>query len=231
MTDPVVAFLPCRAGSERVKNKNTRTFAGVEGGLLSIKLRQLDRSADIDSIVFSTNDEVAIGIAEAMSFSKPIHIHRRSDALATSLTSTDDVILHALDLIREGAILWTHVTSPFVTGAHYDEAIAAYRRELNGGWDSLMSVTARRGFLWRKDGPVNYDRNVEKWPRTQTLEPLYEVNSAIFLCAADLMRTRSDRIGARPWLHELDHMQSTDIDWEEDFVIAELLAPTVDMGL
>lgn len=34
-------FLPTRKGSERVQNKNTRTFAGIEGGLLKLKLNQL----------------------------------------------------------------------------------------------------------------------------------------------------------------------------------------------
>jgi CMP-N-acetylneuraminic acid synthetase len=31
-------FLPCRSGSERVPEKNTKPFAEVEGGLLTIKL-------------------------------------------------------------------------------------------------------------------------------------------------------------------------------------------------
>ena len=33
-------FLPCRAGSERVKRKNTRRFAGVGGGLLRFRGRR-----------------------------------------------------------------------------------------------------------------------------------------------------------------------------------------------
>lgn len=30
----VHVFLPCRKGSERIPNKNTKDFAGVKGGLL-----------------------------------------------------------------------------------------------------------------------------------------------------------------------------------------------------
>ena len=41
MTTKVAFFLPTRKGSERVKNKNTRTFAGIEGGLMANKIRQL----------------------------------------------------------------------------------------------------------------------------------------------------------------------------------------------
>lgn len=41
MSDKVAFFLPTRKGSERVKNKNTRPFAGDEGGLVEIKIKQL----------------------------------------------------------------------------------------------------------------------------------------------------------------------------------------------
>ena len=41
----VVVFLPCRAGSTRVPEKNTRPFAGHGGGLLGVKLDQLERLA------------------------------------------------------------------------------------------------------------------------------------------------------------------------------------------
>ena len=32
----IAFFLPARKGSQRVKNKNTRTFAGIEGELIRI---------------------------------------------------------------------------------------------------------------------------------------------------------------------------------------------------
>ena len=43
-----------RAGSERVPNKNTKTFSGVKGGLCKIKLEQLINCSLIDSILVST---------------------------------------------------------------------------------------------------------------------------------------------------------------------------------
>ena len=58
----VAFFLPARKGSQRVKNKNTRTFAGIEGGLLANKLRQLIATERIDEIILSTNDEECLRI-------------------------------------------------------------------------------------------------------------------------------------------------------------------------
>ena len=34
MGNKIAFFLPTRKGSERVRNKNTRPFAGIEGGLI-----------------------------------------------------------------------------------------------------------------------------------------------------------------------------------------------------
>ena len=41
MSEKIAFFLPTRKGSERVKSKNTRPFAGIEGGLVENKIKQL----------------------------------------------------------------------------------------------------------------------------------------------------------------------------------------------
>lgn len=219
----ISVFLPCRAGSERVPHKNTRTFAGIEGGLLKIKLQQLIACNAIDTIVLSTNDEEVIQLAETVSSDK-IKIDKRPEHLATSNTSTDDLVKYVPSIISEGAVLWTHVTSPFIDGKIYEEAINTYKEVLSKGEnDSLMSVTALRTFIWNKEGAINYDRNKEKWPRTQTIEPLYEINSGIFLADIDIYKNLQDRIGKKPFLFENNDIDSFDIDWEEDFFIAEAI--------
>jgi hypothetical protein len=63
-----------------------------------------------------------------------------------------------------------------------------------------MSVTELRSILW---SVVNYDRRQEKWPRTQTLEPVFVVDSAAFIKDVGLMRQLGDRVGGRPVLLEM----------------------------
>ncbi len=218
------AFLPCRSGSERVKKKNTREFCGIEGGLTRIKLQQLARVPELASIIVSTNDPDVVDIARvvAAETGAAIDIIDRPEHLGTSQTRTDDLILYAAEIAPAGALLWTHTTSPFCRAELYSRAIAAHAEGLAAGThDSLMSVSPIRSFVWTADGPLNYDRAKEKWPRTQTLPILYEINSAVFLCDRDLMRRHGDRIAAKPVLFEMDHVDSLEIDWEEDFAFAE----------
>lgn len=221
---PIVAFLPCRRGSERVKEKNTRTFAGIEGGLTRIKMEQLLNCSEINAIVVSTDDSKVAGICQdlAKDSSKPVSILERPAHLASSDTSTDDLIRYIPEIIPSGIVLWTHTTSPFVDSSVYAEAIHLYREKAGlGFYDSLMTVTKIQKFIWNQEGAINYDRAQEKWPRTQTLPVLYEVNSAIFLAPIAVYTQQFDRIGQKVCLFELTPAQAMDIDWEEDFKLAE----------
>lgn len=217
----VIAFLPMRKGSQRVKNKNIKDFSGIKGGLTFIKISQLLKSQKIDKIIVSTNDEEVKNIALSFKNEKII-IDDRPEYLASSETSTDDLIRYVPNIIDSGIVLWTHVTSPFVTEKLYDEMIDNYLQNLEQ-FDSLMSVTKIQKFIWDKEKPLNYVKSKEKWPRTQTIEPIYEINSGAFIADIEVYKSLNDRVGSRPYLYELSNKEAFDIDWEDDFEIAEIL--------
>lgn len=218
----VRVFLPCRKGSERVKKKNIKPFAGYEYGLIEIKLRQLLSVDLIEEVVLSTNDDEILDYAATLNDVK-LRLHKRSEELSSSSTSTDELVALALSLIPEGDILWTHVTSPFLNSDLYSEIIKRYNMALSEGFDSLMTTTVIHGFIWNDKGPMNYDRGIEKWPRTQTIAPVHEINSGVFLNSAENYRNHNDRIGLKPFLFPLDKIHGFDIDWEEDFRIAQVM--------
>ena len=219
---PVNVFLPCRKGSERVPKKNIRPFAQFQHGLIEIKLKQLIEAQHIHQIYLSTNDEEILDYAASLNEPK-IALHKRAEELSSSQTSTDQLVAHALELIQQGEILWTHVTSPFLSARVYDQIIETYFKEKQNGYDSTMTTNLIHSFLWNQNGPINYDRTQEKWPRTQTLEPVHEINSAIFLANAQTYKTLDDRIGSKPYLYPLDKIQGFDIDWKDNFQIAQAI--------
>lgn len=86
-----------------------------------------------------------------------------------------------------------------------------------------MGVTELRNFLLNKEGKlINNTTNIP-WPRTQDLEPLYEINHTMFLAKREVYIEQKNRIGQKPLLHVMDEFHSKDIDWEEDFIIAEIM--------
>ena len=176
----ITAFLPCRKGSQRIPNKNVKTFGEVPGGLLSIKLRQLVACDAIDEVVVSSNDARVLQFVEDLESSK-LRIDERPDELGSSSTTTDELIAYVPSIITSGNILWTHVTSPFITSSDYSRIINTYFEKLSLGFDSLMTVQKHRGFFWSESGPLNYRKEELKWPMTQNLSPIYEVDSGAFL--------------------------------------------------
>jgi CMP-N-acetylneuraminic acid synthetase len=222
--EKVNVFLPMRAGSERVPRKNTKTFAGIDGGLCKIKLEQLLTCDLVETIFISTDDPEVIKISNSFN-SKKIKIILRPDELASSSTSTDDLIRYVPDIMPDGHVLWTHVTSPFIGPSIYDQIIEKYLKNLIHH-DSLMTVTKLQKFIWNDGEPVNYDRRVEKWPRTQTIDPLWEVNSGAFIATKAIYKDSMDRIGSTPYLFQLSLETAFDIDWLPDFETAEAMYHT-----
>ena len=216
----ITAFLPCRKGSQRVPRKNIRKFAHYEYGLIELKINQLVNSKLIDSICLSTDDQDIINYVKSLN-NRKIKIDTRNESLCRSSTSTDDLINYVKELIPTGHIIWTHVTAPFFNKEDYDKAINSYKKAIQKGYDSLMTTTVLKTFLWYNKKPFNYDRSIEKWPRTQTLEPVHEINSSVFIANSKIYTSYNDRIGLNPFLYEIDKIKGFDIDLEEDFYIAE----------
>lgn len=218
----ISAFLPCRLGSERVKYKNTRPFGGEKESLIGIKLKQLLAVAEIDNIVVSSDDPLVLDRAAQFSENRVL-IDERPKELCLSTTATDDVVKYLPTLIGEGDVLWTHVTSPMINSTDYSSIIKAFQENISRGYDSLATVTKIQKFLWDKDGPINYDRAAVKWPSTQDLAPIYEINSGAFLASVEIYKKLSDRIGTNPFLFEMDSVRAVDIDTWDDFLFAEKL--------
>lgn len=224
MKNKVSFFLPTRKGSLRVKNKNTRPFASFEGGLLENKLSQLLKSELIDEILLSTNDEECISIAKKISpESSKLRIIERPEHLCLDTTNLKDLIEYVPSITDAKHILWGHVTTPLFDNYDYDKVITTYYEKIKVGFDSLISVTEFKNFLLNKKGFLVNNSTSLPWPRTQDLEILYEINHAVFLTNRENYIINKNRVGYKPYLFVTDKMKSVDVDWEEDFKIAEMI--------
>ncbi|MCF4102674.1 hypothetical protein L1I30_13435 [Gillisia sp. M10.2A] len=220
----VSVFIPVRKGSERVKRKNTRIFAGIKGGLLYIKLKQLESIKGVDEIIVSTNDEECLSIAQNFTSSIPIlKVIERPTELGSSKTLLTDLISYVPTLTSSDYILWTHVTSPFCNTLHYENAITIFENKLREGYDSLITGRNYSDFLLNPaSNKIINNRTDLEWPRTQDLMELFEINNAIFV-AHRKAYLKSNRVGIKPYLMTMDKITSLDIDDMSDFKMAEIL--------
>ena len=101
-------------------------------------------------------------------------------------------------------------------------AIEKYYKE---DCDSLLTARKIGQFVVNDENEIiNCDRKKEKWPRTQDLPKWYELDSGIEpIMSIDLIKSLHDRIGQRPYLYITDAIQSIDIDYKEEWDLAERL--------
>jgi len=218
----IKAVILCKKKSQRLKNKNTRRFLNYKFGLLELKIKQLIKVKKINQIIISTDDHRIIG--KFKNYNKKVITLKRSKDLCNFKTKTEDLIKYISEISTDSKILWTQVSSPLVNEKIYKKAIDIYLKKIQHGYDSLMSVTAKKQFLWDKKRPINYKiSKYKKWPRTQDLRKIYIINSAIFIFDQKIYKKYKDRVGKKPIFFEINEKFSIDIDNYDDFKIAEIL--------
>ena len=225
-----VVFLPMRSGSKRVPKKNIRPLPYYPKGLAELKLSQLLNVKEYSKIIVSTDDEEIFALIDRFDSGRII-LDRRPKEYASDFTTTDDLINYAgRCLVKLGFCVnstfvhWTHVTAPFYKEDDYINSI----RLINGFWknqryDSLMTVKKMQTFIWDSKGPINYNRDLVSWPFSQTIAPLYEVTSSLFICRLLNYIEKNDRITESVFFHVVDELQGFDIDTESQFLLSEKL--------
>ena len=214
MAETLVAVVPVRGGSQRVKDKNVRPFADTT--LLGLKLSVLAETRGIDRIVVNTDCDRC----EAIARRNGMDVHRRDPEFASSSVTNDQHWRHLAEVTDTDILMMAQVTSPLIRKSTYEKAIADYRAG-RGEFDSLNSVSEERKFLWQDGRALNY--NADRTPKSQDLPEIVSLNFAITLIDRRTMIERANVIGKNPKFMTLDKIESIDIDDPLDFKFAEFV--------
>ena len=210
----VVAIVPMRHSSERVKGKNYRVLG--DAPLFHHIVRTLLATPSISEVVIDTDsptvrDDTAIAFPTVRVLERPEHL--RDGAIAMN-----DVLLNTVDQVDADVILQTHSTNPFLSSATVQSALDLFLSADND-YDSVFGVTRLQARLWDKDTqPVNHDPAVLL--RTQDLDPIYLENSCFYIFTPDVLREHNNRIGSKPAMVEVPAGEAIDIDDESDWDLA-----------
>jgi len=210
----VTAIIAVRKGSKRIPEKNIRPFAGTS--LLEIKLKQLCRIDGIDEIIVSTDCEKMSKIA----MSHGAVVFMRDARLASDHVPMNEVYEYLAGLASCDHVMYVHVTSPLLKDASIDRCIREYQN-MSPERDSLATVKSLKEYLWDKEGAINYDPSFH--PRSQDLPEIYALNFAINMIPKDLMIKNRNIVGRKLHPVVLDNIESIDVDYQEDFDVAELI--------
>ncbi|MFI4893957.1 MAG: cytidylyltransferase domain-containing protein [Phycisphaerales bacterium JB058] len=216
----IAALVPMRHSSERVPNKNFRPFHGKP--LYHWIVAALLDAPSVGEVVIDT-DSPTIRDDAAKHF-PGVRVIERPEHLRDGSIPMNEVLLNTVKQIDADYYLQTHSTNPLLRAETIERAVRAFHEALPAK-DSLFGVTRWQTRFYDADGKaMNHDPSVLL--RTQDLPPVYEENSNVYIFSRQTLEERGNRIGHRPVLFEIDRLESTDIDDEEAFRLAEAIAQT-----
>ena len=211
----IVALIPVREGSERVKGKNFIPFC--EGkSLLEIKINTLKEADCFDHIYVSSDSERARNLAEE----NGVEFLLRAEKMCEADVIWSDVVEHIMNTIPGNPIvIWALATSPLFN--RYTNAVKDFLANKEN--DSLVAVLPKKSFFINKFGRgINY--NPGYWhPYSQELETYYEVTGSSYIGLKSDMLKWGYWFGIKPYLFEVSETEAIDVDTLEQFKFAQKL--------
>ena len=214
----ITAVIPVRKGSQRVKDKNLRPFAGTS--LLDVKIKTLLQVPEIDSIVVNTNSEAAIEFVEEEYAGTKVTFHRREEYYASSQCSGSEFFRHLGEVTDTDIFIYAPCTSPFIKPETVSACIKRFIED-NGKHDCVSTVSSVKEFLWLDGKAINYDPF--NAPNSQNLPDVVALNFGTTVVKREDLIKNHNIIGKTPDFILTSDLEAVDIDTPLDFYIAEQL--------
>lgn len=219
----ILAIVPARGGSKGIPRKNLRRVGGRP--LVARSIATARRSQRVTRVAVSTDDPEIAAVARESG----AEVIERPPELGGDSTSSEAVLLHALDRLRETEayepelLVLLQCTSPLTLPEDVDGAIETLLREEA---DSVFTAAPFFHFLWQEgDGGqavgINHDAAVRPM-RQQRAGQSLETGAVYVMRTAGFRRHRHRFFGSTR-IHLTPVDRAHEIDEPRDLAVAEAL--------
>lgn len=214
-----VAMIPIKLNNERVAGKNIKKFS--DGTPLMYMIQEACMNANkIDEVyLYCSNPMVKEYIVSGVKYLK------RPEWLDSKEANCNDIIREFMKEIQADIYVVSHATGPFTRSESIDACVCAVE---SGEYDSAFLAKRMQEFLWQNGTAMNFD--IQNFPRTQDLLPIYSEAPGAYVFSRETFLKYDRRVGVKPYIHEISEIESRDIDYPEDFVIADAIYMNVVKG-
>lgn len=205
----IVAYIPVKLNNERFPNKNLKCFDDGTP-LCHLVFNTLSAVEEIDEIYcYCSNPKIKEYLTGRVKFLQ------RSESLDTPETRCGDIIKSFLNDVDTDIVVMSHVTSPFLKS---DTVVKCLNAVKKGAYDSAFTVNKFQDYLWKNGKPLNFDAS--NIVRSQDLPVIYKEACDCYVFTRQLFEKHSRRIGFNPFICEVDKIEAIDINYSQDFEIA-----------
>jgi len=158
----IIAMIPARIGSTRLKMKNLVLINGKP--LISYAIEAAKASGVFKRIVLNSDNEIFAEISKRYG----IEFYLRPAELGTSTTKSDSVVYDFMMKYPSDVLAWVNPTSPLQSGTEIRDVINYFIKE---DLDTLITVKNEQVHCIYGDKPVNFNID-EIFAQTQDLKPV-----------------------------------------------------------
>jgi N-acylneuraminate cytidylyltransferase len=212
------AFIPARAGSKGVINKNLRNIGSFN--LLELSILSALQSEIFTKIYVSSNGheilDCAKNIAKNANASNIVQCVVRPDYLSEDGSTTESAMEHLFGQIECSDFDRFYILQPTSVFRHQDLIYNFYKNFEESGCHSGFTANAVTPFLWNRGNP-QYDILKRKMRQDLSSDELfYHEDGNIFAFQHYVFKSLSNRLDANPFIYETNDIQSLQIDTEFD---------------
>jgi CMP-N-acetylneuraminic acid synthetase len=213
----VIAMIPARMGSQRLKQKNLREIDGIP--LITMAIRKCEEAAVFAGIWVNSEHLKFAEIAEQ----EGVFFHKRPAELANNKATSEQYIYEFLTDHECEYLVQVHSIAPLLTAQEVREFTKFF---VSSEYDVLLSVVNEQIECAYREKPVNF--TYEEKTNSQDLQPVQRVTwsitgwkRSVYLDAfeAGKCATYSGKVGYFP----ISRMAGLIIKHEEDLRMAEAL--------
>lgn len=208
----IAAYVPIKLNNERTPGKNTKEFDDGRA-LCTFMFNTLANVKGVDeAYCFCSNEKIKEYLPEKIKFL------RRPVSLDTSQTQCHEIIKTFLSMVDADIIVLCHATCPFIKVESIEKCIEMVK---TGKYDSAFTVSTIKDFLWEDGKPLNFNPGYAV--KTQDLPDIYKESIGCYVFTKEMFLKSNRKVGFNPYLCPIDVYEEIDIDYPEDFEIANAI--------
>jgi CMP-N-acetylneuraminic acid synthetase len=217
----VLAFIPARAGSRRIPNKNFKEFCGYP--IITFPLRALNECNDISQVIVSSDSPE---VAKILLDYPNVDLFERSKDFSGDNASTIDAVreyLYTEKFKEDDLLLCIYPCTPMLTAKLITKLIELYRPQSSTFALTGLRVDQRMGRLLAMDNEGISTLLLPKLSRakTQELPVLFQDAGQMYIGTVENWLKANEILSSRVQVLEVDASEFIDIDSLEDWELAE----------
>lgn len=208
----VVGLIPVKLSNERLPGKNVKKFDDGTPLINMIQNALLGVALINETYVYCSSEDVKEYLLPGIDFLK------RPSYLDGNSANCNDIIQEFIKEVDADIYVVSHVTGPFTQSKSIRICI---EKVMSGLYDSAFLARRMQEFLWTNGTAMNFD--IQHFPRTQDLPPVYSETPGAYVFPKSTFEKYNRRVGIHPYIHEVSEIESRDIDYPDDFDIANAI--------